>query len=55
MKKLGFLIVTLIGGAVFGVLAGLIAGLLLPAETRAKLSQSLVDRIEQMCARVPDE
>ncbi len=38
-----------------GILAGLLVGLVMPAEWRAKLSQPLVDVIKQMEERMPDE
>jgi len=51
MKKMLLLMVTLLGGAV----AGLITGLLLPAEKRARLSQPFAARCEWMLERIPDE
>jgi hypothetical protein len=51
MKKVMLVMVTFLGGAI----AGLIAGLLLPAEKRARLSQPFAARCERMLERVPDE
>ena len=50
MKKVFLLMVILMGG----VLAGVIAGLALPAEWRAKLSQSLAAPIGHCLERMPD-
>ncbi len=49
MKKVRLLIVFL-GGAI----AGGIAGLIMPAECRAKLSRPLGNLIERMEGRMPD-
>ena len=54
MKKVWILFVTLIGGVAVGVMAGLIAGLLLPAEKRAQLSQPFAARCGRMLERIPD-
>ena len=51
MKKMLLLMVTLLGG----VVAGLIVGLLLPAEKRARLSQPFAARCGRMLERLPDE
>lgn len=51
MKKVILLMVTLLGG----VIVGLIAGLLLPAEKRARLSQPFAARCGRMLERIPDE
>lgn len=51
MKKLLSLMVTLLGG----VVVGLIAGLILPAQTRARLSQPFAARCGRMLERIPDE
>ncbi len=51
MKKVMLLMVTLLGG----VIVGLIAGLFLPAEKRARLSQPFAARCGRMLERIPDE
>ena len=51
MKKVMMLMVTLLGG----LIVGLIAGLLLPAEKRARLSQPFAARCGRMLERIPDE
>ncbi len=51
MKRIWTLLAALLGGA----MAGVVAGLLLPAEKRAQLSQLLADYLGRMCARIPDE
>ena len=51
MKKLLLLMVALLGGLV----AGMIAGLFLPAEVRARLSQPFAARCGLMLERIPDE
>jgi hypothetical protein len=51
MKKVMLLMVTLLGG----VIVGLIVGLFLPAEKRARLSQPFADRCGRMLERIPDE
>ncbi len=51
MKKVLLLIATLFGG----VIAGVIAGLLMPAEQREKLSRSLAAPIKSCLEHVPDE
>ena len=51
MKKVMLIMVTFLGGAI----AGLIAGLLLPAEKRARLSQPFAARCGRMLERIPDE
>ena len=51
MKKVMMLMVTLLGG----VIVGLIAGLFLPAEKRARLSQPFAARCGRMLERIPDE
>lgn len=51
MKRVFLLMVILIGG----VLAGVIAGLALPAEWRAKLSRSLAAPMGHCLERMPDE
>jgi hypothetical protein len=50
MKRVLLLMAILLGG----VFAGLIAGLLLPAEQREKLSQALAARIRHCLERIPD-
>ncbi len=55
MKKVMLIMVTLLGGAIAGVVVGLIAGLFLPAEKRARLSQPFAARCERMLERIPDE
>ncbi len=50
MKKVMLIMVTLLVGAI----AGLIAGLLLPAEKRARLSQPFAARCGHMLERIPD-
>jgi hypothetical protein len=51
MKKVMLLMVTLLGG----VIVGLIVGLFLPAEKRARLSQPFAARCGRMLERIPDE
>lgn len=51
MKKLLSLMAILLGG----VVVGLIAGLLLPVEMRARLSQPFAARCGRMLERIPDE
>lgn len=50
MKKLWSLMVVLLGG----VVVGLIASILLPAEMRARLSQPFAVRLGWMLERLPD-
>ena len=51
MKKVLLLVAILLGSIIVGV----IVGLLLPAEWRAKLSRPLRDLIKRMEERIPDE
>jgi len=53
MKKVLVLIAMLLGGVMAGVIAG-IAGLLMPAGQRAKLSRSLAAPIGRCLGHVPD-
>jgi hypothetical protein len=55
MKKMLLFMVTLLGGAIAGVVIGLIAGIFLPAEKRARLSQPFAARCGRMLERIPDE
>lgn len=50
MKKWLFRILFLLGG----IVAGVIAGLVMPAEWRAKLSQPLASVIGRMLVQAPD-
>jgi hypothetical protein len=50
MKKVLLLMVTLFGG----VITGVIAGLLIPAEQREKLSRLLAAPLGHCLARMPD-
>lgn len=51
MKKILLLVAILLGSMIVGV----IAGLLLPTEWRAKLSRPLRDLIRRMEERIPDK
>jgi hypothetical protein len=54
MKKMFLFMVTILGGAIAGVVIGLIAGIFLPAEKRARLSQPFAARCGRMLERIPD-
>ena len=54
MKKMFLFMVTILSGAIAGVVIGVIAGIFLPAEKRARLSEPFAARCGRMLERIPD-